>query len=50
MLRPKAVSAYLLEQWTVAGDLLSRIEKLRDETGEITDIKQELYKYAMECK
>ena len=50
MLRPKAVSAYLADQSIVGDDLMSRIEELRDQSGEINDLRDTLYKYATECK
>lgn len=49
MLRPKAVSAYLADQSIVGDDLMSRIEELRDQNGEINDLRDTLYKYATEC-
>ncbi|KAL5007841.1 hypothetical protein ScPMuIL_016647 [Solemya velum] len=46
MLRPKTVSSYLPEQSAVADDLVARITSLRDENGEVQDLRQDLYRYA----
>ncbi|XP_013792529.1 probable cytochrome P450 301a1, mitochondrial, partial [Limulus polyphemus] len=48
LLRPKSIQSYLSQMDQVANDMITRMIHLMDNTGEVPDFLNELYKWALE--
>lgn len=50
MMRPKAVTVYLPFVAEVADDFIKRLKDIRDETGHVKNLRNEISKWNVECK
>ena len=50
MLKPKVIGEYAQGFNEVSSDLLSRLKQTRDDEGLIPNIKDELFKWSLECE
>lgn len=50
MMQPQVVASYLQGQEKVADDFVDHIRLLRTANGEVPNLLNELYRWAMECE
>jgi hypothetical protein len=49
MMRPKAVTVYLPFVTEVADDFIERLKNIRDDSGHVENLRNEISKWNVEC-